>query len=48
MIKQSFLKISHRTDISEEQKSAIIEKQVDEYMRSIKPLQSYMDSLRKI
>jgi hypothetical protein len=48
MIKQSFLKISNRTDISEEQKSAIIEKQVDEYMRSIKPLQSYMDSLRKI
>lgn len=48
MIKQSFLKISNRTDISEEQKSAIIEKQVDEYMRSIKPLQTYMDSLRKI
>ena len=48
MIKQSFLKIANRTDISEEQKSAIIEKQVAEYMRPIKPLQTYMNSLRKI
>ena len=47
-IKQAFVKIVNRNDITEEQKSAILEKQVEEYMRTIKPLQTYMDSLRKI
>lgn len=47
-IKQSMIKISNRTDITDEQKQQLISAQVKQYAQAIKPLQSYMDSLRKL